>query len=161
VPRIPIGFTTPSAPTTEALVVAGAGVVTFIGVVYSLLFLVVQFGATTFTPRLNLFRDARIVWHSFGVFTGIFVFSFTAAFTIGAEDEVTALVPITLVLLLLAALALFRRLQGRAFRSIRLASTLAQVADRGREVIDHLYPASPGPAERRGALEQRLATMPG
>jgi uncharacterized membrane protein len=49
--------------------------------------------------------------------------------------------------LLLATLALFRRLQGRAFRSIQLASTLTQVADRGREVIDHLYPASPGPAE--------------
>jgi uncharacterized membrane protein len=152
VPQIPIGFTTPSARTTEALVVAGTGVVTFIGVVYSLLFLVVQFGATTFTPRLNLFRDARIVGHSFGFFTGIFVFAFTAAFAIGAEDdEVTALVPITLVLLLLAALALFRRLQGRAFRSIQLASTLAQVAARGREVIDHLYPASrtpsPGPAE--------------
>jgi uncharacterized membrane protein len=148
VPQIPIGLTTPSSRATEALVVAGAGIVTFIGVVYSLLFLVLQFGATTFTPRLNLFRDARIVYHSFGFFTGIFVFSFTAAFTIGPEDdEVTALVPITLVLLLLAALALFRRLQGRAFRSIQLASTLTQVAARGREVIDHLYGASPGSPE--------------
>jgi hypothetical protein len=90
VPRIPIGFTTPSLRVTEALVATGASVVTFIGVVYSLLFLVVQFGTTTFTPRLNLFRDAPIVWHSFGFFAGIFVFSFTAAFSTGAdEDEIS------------------------------------------------------------------------
>ena len=64
----------------EALVVVGIGIVTFIGVVDSLLFLVVQFGTTTFTPRLNLFRDAPIVWHAFGFFAGIMVFSFTATF---------------------------------------------------------------------------------
>jgi hypothetical protein len=39
-------------------------------------------------------------------------------------------------------LALFRRLQTTAFHSIQLASTLGQVADRGREVIDHLYAAA-------------------
>jgi uncharacterized membrane protein len=68
----------------EALVAVGTGIVTFIGVVYSLLFLVVQFGTTTFTPRPNVFRDAPIVWHAFGYFAGIMVFSFTAAFSIGA-----------------------------------------------------------------------------
>ena len=46
--------------------------------------------------------------------------------------------------MLLAALALFRRLQTTAFLSIQLASTLGQVADRGREVIDHLYPTANG-----------------
>jgi uncharacterized membrane protein len=121
---------------------AGFSVVTFIGIVYSLLFLVVQFGSTAFTPRLNLFRDAPIVWHAFGFFIGILIFSFTAAFSIGREEQTTGLVPITLVVLLLVALALFRRLQTTAFRSIQLASTLTQVTDRGRKVIDHLYPAA-------------------
>jgi uncharacterized membrane protein len=40
------------------LVAVAAGTVTFIGVVFSLQFLVVQFGSTTFTPRLTLFRYA-------------------------------------------------------------------------------------------------------
>ncbi len=143
VPEIPIGFTVPSGRAIEALVAVGIGIVTFIGVVYSLLFLVVQFGTTTFTPRLNLFRDAPIVWHAFGYFAGIMVFSFTAAFSFGGEDEeITGLVPIMLALMLLAALALFRRLQTTAFYSIQLASTLGQVTDRGREVIDRLYPAA-------------------
>ena len=34
---------------TEMLVAVGAGFVPFIGIVYSMLFLVVQFGATTYT----------------------------------------------------------------------------------------------------------------
>ena len=146
VPEIPVGFTVPVARAADALAATGIGIVTFIGVVYSLLFLVVQFGSTTFTPRLNLFRDAPIVWHSFGFFAGIMVFSFTAAFSIGKhDDEVTGLVPIALAVLLLVALALFRRLQATAFRSIQLASTLEQVTDRGREIVDQLYPPEPAP----------------
>ena len=83
------------------------------------------------------------MWHAFGYFAGIMVFSFTAAFSIGAGDEqITGLVPITLATMLLAALALFRRRQTTAFQSIQLAATLGQVADRGREVIDHLYRAA-------------------
>jgi uncharacterized membrane protein len=156
VPQIPIGVTVPSDRATEALLAAGVGVVTFIGIVYSLLFLVVQFGSTTFTPRLNLFRDAPIVWHSFAFFVGILIFAFTAAFSIGRDEQTTGLVPITLVVLLLVAIALFRQLQTGAFRSIQLASTLAQVTERGRDVIDHLYPAAGG-APALAAAEPRPA----
>ena len=94
VPRIPVGFTVSSVRAVDSLLAVGAGVVAFIGIVYSLLFLVVQFGSTTFTPRLNLFRDAPIVWHGFGFFTGVLVFSFTAAFSIGKDDQASGLVPI-------------------------------------------------------------------
>lgn len=139
VPQISIGATVPTDRATEALVATGIGVVTFIGIVYSLLFLVVQFGTTTFTPRLNLFRDAPIVSHTFAFYIGILIFAFTAAFSIGRDERTTGLVPIALVLLLLVAIALFRQLQTAAFRSIQLASTLEQVSERGREVIDHLY----------------------
>jgi uncharacterized membrane protein len=141
VPRIAIGFSVPSTRAIELLFAVGAGIVTFIGIVYSLLFLVVEFGSTAFTPRLNLFRDAPIVWHAFGFFTGVLVFSFTAAFAIGGNDETTGLVPLTLVLLLLTSIGLFRALQTGAFKSIQLASVLAQVTERGREVIDGVYPA--------------------
>ena len=67
IPQIPVGFTVPRAETVQMLFAVGAGLLTFIGVIFSLLFLVVQFGSTTFTPRLNLFYTAPIVWHAFGV----------------------------------------------------------------------------------------------
>ena len=55
VPRIPIGFTVPRSETTQMLFAVGAGLLTFLAIVFSLVFLVVQFGSTTYTPRLNLF----------------------------------------------------------------------------------------------------------
>ena len=106
---------------------------------YSLLFLVVQFGTTTFTPRLNLFRDSPIVWHGFSFFTGVIVFSFTAALAIAKDEQTTLLVPMAVMVAVLVAIGVFRALQSSAFRSIQLASTLAAVARRGREVVDGMY----------------------
>jgi hypothetical protein len=74
-----------------------------------------------------------------------------------ALSFVTALVPITLVLLLVAALAVLRRLQSSAFRSIQLGATLTQVAERGREVIDHLFRGSRG-RSATGARERDSRT---
>ena len=132
------------------LFAVGAGLLTFIGVIFSLLFLVVQFGSTTFTPRLNLFYTSPIVWHAFGFYAGVLVFSFVAAFSTGGADEVTGLIPIVIVALLLAAIALFRSLQMRAFSSVQLASTLAQVTHRGRQVLDGVYPGQAAEAGGRG-----------
>jgi uncharacterized membrane protein len=153
VPRISVGATVESRRVTELLVAVGAAFVPFIGIIYSLLFLVVQFGSTTFTPRLNLFRDSPIVWHGFSFFTSVLVFSFTAAFAIGREEQTTALVPIVVIALVLAAIGVFRNLQSSAFRSIQLASTLAAVARRGREVVEGVYPDEASPASRDRAAE--------
>ena len=143
IPHVPVGFTVPRAETVQMLFAVGAGLLTFIGVIFSLLFLVVQFGSTTFTPRLNLFYTSPIVWHAFGFYAGVLVFSFIAAFSTGGAEQVTGLIPIVVVLLLLAAIALFRTLQMRAFSSVQLASTLAQVTHRGRQVLDGVYPDRP------------------
>ncbi len=143
VPRIHVGFTVPRPETVQMLFAVGAGLVTFIGVVFSLLFLVVQFGSVAFTPRLNLFYSSPIVWHAFGFYVGVLVYAFVTAFSMGGVDRVSGLVPIVTVVTLLAAIAFFRSLQLRAFRAIRLASTLAQVTERGHEVIDGVYPDRP------------------
>jgi uncharacterized membrane protein len=149
VPRIPVGFTVSSSRTSELLVAIGAGTTTFIAVVYSLLFLVVQFGSTTFTPRLNLFRDAPIIRHSFGYFTALAIFSLTCLFSIGQDEETSGLVPIVGIVAVVAGLALFRALQGSAFASIQLATALEQVTARGRDTLDGLY------------LEELAARQPG
>lgn len=157
VPRVSVGETLPTGRATEMLIAVGAGFVPFIGIVYSLLFLVVQFGSTTFTHRLSLFREAPLVWHAFSYFTGVIVFAFTGVLVIAGDEETTLLLPTVLLLLVLAAIGVFRRLQTTAFESIQLAPTLAQVVRRGREVIDGVYPdalptdPSPtGPAHQAG-----------
>jgi uncharacterized membrane protein len=143
VPRIHVWFTVSRDETAQMLFAVGAGLIPFIGVVFSLLFLVVQFGSTAFTPRLNLFHSSPVVWHAFGFYMGMIVYSFAAAFSLGRRDAVTGLVPIITVMLLLVAVILFRALQMRAFSSIQLGSTLAQVTQRGRRVLDGVYPDRP------------------
>ena len=138
-PHVHIGFDIPTTRAIEMLIAVGVGTVTFIGIVFSLLFLVVQFASTTFTPRLNLFRDDPIVWRAFAFYTAVVVYSFTAALVIGGDEKTSATVPIVAFVALLAIIVVYRRLQSGAFKSIQLASALAQVARQGRQVIDGLY----------------------
>ena len=138
-PRISGGATLDTRVVTQLLVGLAAALIPFMGVVFSLLFLVVQFGATNWTPRLNLFRDNPIVWRSFAYLTGVIVWSATAALVTSSRDEVSVVVPITALLSVLTALTVFRALQMEAFRSIQLAPTIAAVVERGRVVIDDLY----------------------
>jgi uncharacterized membrane protein len=78
------------------------------------------------------------------------VFSVTAALVIGNDPEVSVIVPAAEVAGVLAALALIRALQVKAFASIQLAPTLSAIAAHGRGILDDLYPR-PGPASRNHA----------
>lgn len=138
-PQVPIGYEISTSRAIEMLVAVGAGTVTFIGIVFSLLFLVVQFGTTTFTPRLNLFRDDPLVWRSFAFYTSVTVYAFAASLVIGQDERTSGIVPIVAFAGVLGSIVLYRRLTMGAFASIQLAPALSQVARRGREVIDGLY----------------------
>jgi len=138
-PRLTAGPTVDSVSTADLLTGIAAGVLPFVGIVYSLLFLVVQFGSTHLTPRLNLFRDNPLVWRSFSYFVGLFAWSATASLVLRAQDHVSVIVPIAAVVGVVAAFMLFRRLEIAAFASIQLAPTLRDIRDHARPVIDALY----------------------
>ena len=139
IPQIDGGAMLDTRAVTQLLVGLAAALIPFMGVVFSLLFLVVQFGATNWTPRLNLFRDNPIVWRSFAYLTAVIVWSATAALVTSSRDEVSVVVPITAMVSVLAALTVFRAIQMEAFRSIQLAPTIAAIVGRGRVVLDALY----------------------
>ena len=138
-PRVQVG-SVPTDKATQMLFAIAAGVLPLLGIVYSLLFLVVQWSHSMFTPRLNLFRDHPVVWHAFGFFTAVFVFAITAAFSLEDGAAASALVPLTATLLVLVAVGLFRILLTTAFSSIQLGATLHAVVGRGVEVIEGVYP---------------------
>ena len=168
-PRITTDATVASTRVTDTLITAGFGVLGLVTVIFSLLFLVVQWAFTSLSPRLNLFRDDPIVWRTFAVAIGVFVFSVTAALVIGDQQKVSVIVPAAEVVAVLAAVALIWRLQAKAFASIQLAPTLAAIAGQGRGIIDDLYPrpctakrrpAAPLPLRRRAVLwPHRQATL--
>ena len=104
VPRITAPPTVSSGRIVDLLFTAGVTVISLITVIYSLLFLVVQWVGSTFSLRLTLFRDDPIVWRAFAYSIGIFVFCFTAAFAIGNDKTVSVAVPVLALLRVLAAL---------------------------------------------------------
>jgi uncharacterized membrane protein len=146
-PRITVAPTVASSRVTETLIGVGFGVLGLVSIIFSLLFLVVQWAFSSLSPRLNLFRDDPIVWRTFGLAVGVFVFSVTAALAIGNDPQVSVIVPAAELIAVLAALALIRSLQVKAFASIQLAPTLSAIAARGRGILDDLYPR-PGPGGR-------------
>ena len=151
VPKITVSPLLSSGKITDLLFTAGTTVISLVTVIYSLLFLVVQWVSGTFSMRLALFRDDPIVWRAFAYAIGLFVFCFTAAFAIGNDQKVSVIVPVLALILVVGALAFMRVLQTRAFVSMLLAPTLTAITERGREILDGLYPpaqaARPQPVE--------------
>jgi uncharacterized membrane protein len=150
-PRITTGPSVASTRVTDALVAVGFGTLGLVSIIFSLLFLVVQWAFGSLSPRLNLFRDDPVVWRTFGIAVGVFVFSVTAALVIGNDPQVSVIVPAVEVAAVLLTVALMRVLQVRAFTSIQLAPTLAAIAAEGRAILDDLY-RRPCTAEPRPAL---------
>ena len=163
-PRITAAPTVASTRVIETLIGVGFGVLGLVSIIFSLLFLVVQWAFSSLSPRLNLFRDDPIVWRTFGLAIGVFVFSVTAALVIGNDPKVSVIVPVAETVAVLAALTLIRALQVRAFASIQLAPTLSAIAAQGNGTLDDLYPrADPDSRPPAAPLPplRRAVTWPG
>ncbi len=138
-PRITTETSVASTRVTQALVGVGFGVLGLVSLIFTLLFLVAQWAFGSLSPRLNLFRDDPIVWRTFGLAIGVFVFSVTAALAIGNDPQVSVIVPAAEVVAVLVTLALIRTVVVKAFASVQLAPALSAIATRGRVTIDELY----------------------
>jgi hypothetical protein len=158
-PRITTDATVASTRVTDTLIAAGFGVLGLVTVIFSLLLLVVQWAFSSLSPRLNLFRDDPIVWRTFAVAIGVFVFSVTAALVIGDQQKVSVIVPAAEVVAVLAAVALIWRLQAKAFASIQLVPTLAAIAGQGRGPPTGACPST-GHDEPVLVLELRRIELP-
>jgi uncharacterized membrane protein len=163
VPKITAPPLVSSGRIVDLLFTAGVTVISLVTVIYSLLFLVVQWVSGTFSMRLALFRNDPIVWRAFAYAIGLFVFCFTAAFAIGNGKTVSVIVPVLALILVVGALALMRVLQTRAFVSMLLAPTLSAITERGREILDGLYLPGSGQHPEPVRLPQliRTVTWPG
>ena len=123
-PQISGGPTLEGGRLVEPLITLGIGVIGVVSIVYSLLFGVVQWSASSFTPRLNLFRGDPLVWRTFAFAIGVFVFCNVAGLASSNKPQVSVVVPGAAVLGVLTAIALIRGVQTRAFLSLQLAYVL-------------------------------------
>jgi uncharacterized membrane protein len=138
-PRLTTETSVASTRVTETLVAVGFGILGLVSIIFTLLFLVAQWAFGSLSPRLNLFRDDPIIWRTFGLAIGVWVFSVTAALAIGNDTKVSVIVPVAEVVAALVTLALIRTLVVKAFASIQLAPALSAIAAQGRNTLDDLY----------------------
>ena len=122
--------------------VAG-GMIAFTGLVVSIAVVVVQFGASQYTPRLvSRFRRDPIVKHALGAFIAPAIFSLVSLGSIGRNGAtVVPSVAITVALaLLLGAVLAFYGLVGRLLDLLRPRRIVGQIVDHAARAIRDAYP---------------------
>jgi uncharacterized membrane protein len=118
-----------------------SGMIALTGIVFSLTFVMVQFSATAYSPRLVQWvaRDP-VISHALGMFTATFLF---ALIQLGWVDrEAQGRVPFisgwTVVLLVLCSMGMFVALIKR-IGLLQVTHMLIFTGDRGRKAIEELY----------------------
>jgi uncharacterized membrane protein len=125
-----------------------SGMLALTAIVFSLSFVMVQFSATAYSPRLVLWiaRDP-VMSHSIGIFTATFLYALSSlAWVDRSGSGRVPLVGIGVVdLLLIVSVIMFIALIQRV-SMLQVTRMLIFTGDRGREVIEHLYPPLDRPA---------------
>ena len=119
-----------------------SGMIAMTGIVFTLAFVMAQFSATAYSPRLVLWmaRDPMIS-HALGVFTATFLYSLLLLAWV--DRETTGMVPlISASLVLILLLASMGVLVGLIHRIglLQVNRMLLFTGDHGRKAIDDLYP---------------------
>lgn len=121
------------------------GMMTFTGVVLSLLFVMLELGATGYSPRIvsSWVKDPRIA-NATGVFTGTFVYSLMALRAIGLVQgsRSCALTIYIAFVWLLASLWMLTRL-AKVFAEHDHTFVLRRLGQQGSEAIDWVYGTAP------------------
>ena len=142
-----------------------SGMLALSGVVFSLAFVMIQFSATAYSPRLVLWisRDP-FMWHAVGVFTATFLYALAALSWVDRNEsgKVPFVSSWMVLALLLASVAMFIGLIQR-IGLLQINRMLNFTGDQGRKVIEAIYPrldssaATPVPEQfRRSPLTQTL-----
>jgi uncharacterized membrane protein len=120
---------------------AASGMMALTGIVFAVAFVMVQFSAIAYSPRLVLWfgRDPTL-FHSLGVFIATFVYSLaTVAWVDRGGSGTVPMFSLMLVgILLLVSMLLFSWLVQRLVR-LQISNVLQVVGDKGRGVIREMY----------------------
>ena len=120
----------------------GSGMIALTGIVFSLAFVMVQFSATAYSPRLVLWiaRDP-VLWHAVGVFSATFLYAIAAMAWVerGGTQGAPFLSSWLVIALLLASVGMFIALIEK-ISLLQIHRMLAFTADHGRRVIEETYP---------------------
>ena len=144
-----------------------SGMLALTGIVFSIGMVMVQFGATAYSPRLvhMLARDPML-FHSLGIFIATFFYSLGA---LGWTDrEGSGVVPMFSILLVAGLVMLSMLLFSRLMKNVsdlQITNVLHVIGDKGREVIRATFQRlderakGQSPAEREAAGDPELGPV--
>ncbi len=136
---------------------AASGMMAITGIVFAMAFVMVQFSAIAYSPRLVLwFARDRILFHSLGVFVATFIYAlFTLAWVDrGGSGKVPLFSSMLVGVMLAVSMLLFSRLVQR-LNDLQITSVLRLIGDKGREVIRDMFQ----PLDEKPAAELKLANQ--
>ncbi len=132
---------------------AASGMMALTGIVFAMGFVMVQFSAIAYSPRLVLwFARDRMLFHALGAFSATFVFAlFTLAWVDrGGSGKVPPFSSIVVGILIIVSMLLFSRLMQR-LSDLQISNVLHLIGDQGRAVIADMFRRFDRPAARRAA----------
>jgi len=159
---LPDLVSTVSAPAAMAVCSSiSSGMIALTGIVFSLAFVMVQFSATAYSPRLVLWvaRDS-VLSHALGMFSSTFLYSLLLLAWVdrGAAGKVPLISGYLVFVLLLASVGMFIALIHR-IGMLQVNRMLIFTGNQGRKAIDELYPVTESPANPVAARTSELGGL--
>jgi uncharacterized membrane protein len=127
-----------------------SGMLALTGIVFSLTFVMVQFSATAYSPRLVLWiASDPVISHAIGVFTATFLYALSSLAWVdrGGSGRVPLIGILVVHSLVIVSIIMFISLIHRV-GMLQVTRMLIFTGDQGREVIEALYPPMDTPPTR-------------
>ncbi len=120
---------------------AASGMMALTGIVFAMGFVMVQFSAIAYSPRLVLwFARDRMLFHALGAFSATFVFALATLAWVdrGGNGMVPPFSSAIVGLLIIVSMIVFSRLMQR-LNDLQISNVLHLIGDRGRAVISDMF----------------------
>jgi uncharacterized membrane protein len=120
---------------------AGSGMMALTGIVFAMAFVMVQFNAVAYSPRLALwFARDRTLFHALGIFAATFIYALFALAWVdrGGSGTVPLFSCLLVGILLIVSMLLFSQLVQK-LSDLQITRVLQMVGDRGRKVIESMF----------------------
>jgi uncharacterized membrane protein len=139
-----------------------SGMMALTGIVFSIAFVLVQFNAIVYSPRLVVwFARDRVLFHSMGVFVATFMYSLsTLAWIDRSQAGVVPLLSCMIVALMLVASVLLLSQLVQRLNKFQITQVLQIVGSTGRDVIQQTYARTRPHGVVHEAARQQLSNDP-
>lgn len=138
---------------------AASGMMALTAIVFSIAFVMVQFSAIAYSPRLVLlFVRDRTLFHTLGIFVATFVYSLALLAWVdrNGSGSVPMFSTLLVAMMVIVSVILFSLLVQR-LNELQISNVLHLIGDRGRQVIHSMYPRRDGKMKKAQNARRDMA----